>query len=132
MADHLSNVKHTHRNTFQVFLWVLKFLFILALVALGAWLVVRQLQQESSLRELMAIVNRLPKEGQLEPIACSSTPMAGGPEKAALQEAVIDLARPTQRATAFCLLGDYPSALAAPEIECDAGDYLFVAGERAK
>jgi tetratricopeptide (TPR) repeat protein len=94
----------------------------LALVALGAWLVARQLQQDAGIRALVAIVYRLPENEQLKPIACSRTPLADGPEKAALQEIVLRLTKPIQRAMAFCLLGDYPSALAAYEQSAASGD----------
>src|SRR5450756_1857414 len=113
MIDNFPNVENTHWNTFQIALWVVKLLFILALVAQGARLLARQFQQEAGQRELVAVVNRLPMIEQLKTIPCSRTPLAGEPEKAALREAVFRLAQPAQRAAAYCLLGDYPSALAA-------------------
>src|SRR5450759_858842 len=113
MIDNSSNVKNTYRNTIQMALWLLKLLFLLALVAQGARLLARQLPQETGQRELVAVVNRLPMIEQLKTISCSRTPLAGEPEKAAFREAVLRLAQPAQRATAYCLLGDYPSALAA-------------------
>src|SRR5450759_1198106 len=113
MIDHSSNVKNSRRNTIQMALWVLKLLFLLALVVHGASLMARQFQQEAGQRELVAVVNRLPMIEQLKTIPCSRTPLAGEPEKAALQEAVFRLAQPAKRATAYCLLGDSPSALSA-------------------
>jgi tetratricopeptide (TPR) repeat protein len=122
MIDNSSNVKKTYRNTIQIALWVVKLLFLLALVAQGARLLARQLPQETGQRELVAVVNRLPMIEQLKTISCSRTPLAGELERAALQEAVLRLAQPAQRAAAYCLLGDYPSALAAYQTSASAGD----------
>lgn len=98
------------------------FLLVMGLTAVAAGLAVRQGQQSAGLLDLMAIVNRLPQAEQLKSIACSRTPIAGGPEKAVLQEVVLRLAQPTQRAAAFCLLGDVPSALAAYEQSASGGE----------
>jgi tetratricopeptide (TPR) repeat protein len=122
MTDNSSSVKSTHRHTSQVYLWVLKLILCMGVLTMAAWLVGQQLQQEAGLRELVVSVNRLPENEQLKPIACSRTPLEDGPEKAALEEAVLRLRRPAQRATAFCLLGDYPSALAAYEQSAAGGD----------
>jgi len=100
----------------------LRLLFVLALVTSAAWLVARQIQQDAGLRELVAIINRLPEKEQLNPIACSLTRLADGADKTALQEAAGRLTKPTWRATAYCLLGDYPSALAAYEQAASSGD----------
>ena len=100
----------------------LRLLFVLALVTSAAWLVARQIQQDAGLRELVAIINQLPEKEQLKPIACSRTPLADGADKAALQEAAGRLTKPTWRATAYCLLGDYPSALAAYEQAASSGE----------
>ncbi len=70
----------------------------------------------------MTILNLQPAEERLKSIPCSRTPLAGGRDRAALQEAVILLQRPDQRAMAFCLLGDYPSALAAYAQAASTGD----------
>jgi tetratricopeptide (TPR) repeat protein len=94
----------------------------LALAAQGASLAVRQLRQDAALRALVGVINRLPEKEQLMPIPCSRTPLTGGPEKAALQETLLHLARPTQRAMAFCLLGDTPSAMAEYEQSASSGD----------
>jgi len=101
---------------------ILIFLLVLALTAMAAGLAVRQSQQSAGLLELVAIVSRLPQEEQVKPIACSRAPIADGPDKAALQEVVLRLAQPTQRATAYCLLGDVPSAMAAYAQAASNGD----------
>jgi len=100
---------------------LLKFLTLgfLALVVGLIWL---QIQQEIGPRELVAIINRLPENEQLKPIAYTRTPIVDGPDKIALQDVVLHLALPSQRATAYCLLGDYPSALAAYRQAASAGD----------
>jgi hypothetical protein len=122
MTDNSSTVIRTHRNNSRVFLWVLKLILSIVVLSLAAWLVAQQLQQEAGLRELVASVNRLPESERLKPIAYSRTPLVHGPEKAVLQEAVLRLKRPSQQATAYCLLGDYPSALAAYQQSASSGD----------
>jgi tetratricopeptide (TPR) repeat protein len=101
---------------------ILIFLLVLVLTAMAAGLAVRQSQQSAGLLELVAIISRLPREEQVKPIACSWTPIADGPDKAALQEVVFRLAQPTQRAKAYCLLGDVPSAMAAYAQAASKGD----------
>jgi tetratricopeptide (TPR) repeat protein len=81
-----------------------------------------QIQQEIGPRELVAIISRLPENEQLKPIAYTSTPIVDGSDKIALQDVVLHLALPSQRETAYCLLGDYPSALAGYRQAASAGD----------
>jgi tetratricopeptide (TPR) repeat protein len=107
--------KKIHRN-----LWLP--LLALGAILLAAWFAALQVRQDSGIRELISIINRLPESEQLKPIACSRTPLTGSPEKAALQRMVSSLAQPAQRASVFCLLGDYSSALAAYELAAASGD----------
>ena len=100
------------------------FLTVLALlvVALGIRLLVRQLQQDASLRLLITIENRLSADEQFKLIPCSHTPLTDSSDVAALKDALLYLANPAQQATAYCLLGDYPSALAAYVQSASSGD----------
>ena len=108
-------MKRNHRN-------ILRTILALALVALGAWLVAWQIQHDTGPRLLVSIVNRLPESEQLKPIPCSRAPLANPADKVALQQVLPLLVQPAQRATAYCLLGNYPSALAAYEQSASGGD----------
>jgi tetratricopeptide (TPR) repeat protein len=109
------NLGINHRKNFL-------FTLALALVALAGWFAIMQIRQDAGLRVMVSIVNQMPEKEQLKSIACSRIPLVVSQEKAALEEAVLLMTRPAERATAFCLLGDYPSAILAYNQAASNGD----------